>query len=119
VWNIEESIIRVLKVFDIDGKRKDKFRGIWVNEKKIAAIGFAVQERVTFHGFALNVNTNLNFFNLIVPCGLKFGVTSMEQEKGYRIQMEYVRSEVKNAVESVFKCELYEVKLEELWQRVP
>lgn len=119
VWKIEESIIRVLKVFDIDGKRKDKFRGVWVNEKKIAAIGLAVRERVTFHGFALNVNPNLNFFNLIVPCGLKFGVTSMKQEKGYKIPMEDVSSEIKNAIESVFKCKLYEVKLEELWQRVP
>jgi len=118
VEKIEKSLIQVLKSFEIKGERKDKFRGLWVNGKKIAAIGLAFQRGVTFHGFALNVNTKLEFFDLIIPCGLKMGVTSMELEKGYTIPMKEVRLEIKKAMESIFEFELIEIKLKELWEKV-
>jgi len=117
VGKIEKTLIEVLKYFGIKGERREKYRGVWVDGKKIAAIGLAVKERVTFHGFALNVNTDLDFFKLIVPCGLKFGVTSMEIEKGIRISMEAVRNGLKRAVESIFECKLIE-RDELIWEKI-
>lgn len=66
---------------------KDKFTGVWVGDRKITAFGLAVQHGVTMHGFAFNVNTDLNHFNMINPCGLSRGVTSIEEELGHKVDM--------------------------------
>lgn len=85
IWNIEEVFIRLLqKEFDIIAQREDKkYTGVWIGDKKITAIGIAVKHWVTMHGFAFNVNTNLEHFNLINPCGLiDKGVTSLQELTG-------------------------------------
>lgn len=68
---IEEAIVRVAAGYGISAYPTPGYAGVWVGEDKLCAIGVAVKEGVSFHGFALNVNTDLNDFTVIVPCGLK------------------------------------------------
>jgi lipoyl(octanoyl) transferase len=84
VKTLEEVFIEVLKYnHNIDAKRDEHHTGVWVDDDKIAAIGLAVKRSVTMHGFAFNVNTNLDHFGLIIPCGIKDkGVTSLQKLKG-------------------------------------
>jgi lipoate-protein ligase B len=90
---LEETIIITLSNYGIQGRRIDGMTGVWVQDRKIASIGVRVEKWVTSHGFALNVNTDLNYFKLIVPCGIKDkGVTSMEKEIGRRFDLEEVAS---------------------------
>jgi lipoyl synthase len=69
--------------FGLEGIRRPPFTGIWIGNRKIAAIGIAVRRSITFHGLALNVNTDLSYFKRIIPCGLDWAdVTSMARELG-------------------------------------
>jgi lipoyl(octanoyl) transferase len=79
VRGLEQAIIDTLAGFGIEADRIPKLTGVWVGERKIAAIGVHISRWVTSHGFALNVNTDLSYFKYIVPCGLTKPVTSMEQ----------------------------------------
>ena len=81
VRNLESAAIRSLRDFGLEGARRPPYTGIWIADKKIAAIGIAVRRCITFHGLALNVNTDLAYFNRIIPCGLAWAdVTSMAKE---------------------------------------
>lgn len=81
VRNLELSAIRTLDGFGLTATRRPPFTGIWIGDKKIAAIGVAVRRAITFHGLALNVNTELSYFKRIIPCGLAWAdVTSMAIE---------------------------------------
>jgi len=71
VDQLEEVILRVLRDFGIEGRRDPSNRGVWVNGEKIASIGVAIKRWVSFHGFSLNYETDLKYFELINPCGLK------------------------------------------------
>jgi lipoyl(octanoyl) transferase len=83
VRNLELSAIQTLRDFGLIGTRRPPYTGIWIADKKIAAIGVAVRRSITFHGLAMNVNTDLSYFNRIVPCGLAWAdVTSMAKELG-------------------------------------
>ena len=93
---LEESIIQLLSRFDIKGKRMSGATGVWLgsgsSERKICAIGVRASRYVTMHGFALNVNTDLSYFNHIHPCGfVDRGVTSMEKELGSKVDMSVVK----------------------------
>jgi lipoate-protein ligase B len=82
---IEESLIRALEAFGIEAGRRTGLTGVWVGERKIASIGIHVKKWVTWHGFALNVTTDLSYFDLIVPCGITDVVmTSVRKELGSR-----------------------------------
>jgi lipoyl(octanoyl) transferase len=76
---IEQAIIDTLAGYGIEAGRIPKLTGVWVGDRKIAAIGVHISRWVTSHGFALNVSTDLSYFQYIVPCGLTKPVTSMEQ----------------------------------------
>jgi lipoyl(octanoyl) transferase len=81
--NLEISAIRTLQDFELQGTRRPPYTGIWIDNRKIAAIGIAVRRGITFHGLALNVNTDLSYFGRIIPCGLDWAdVTSMAKELG-------------------------------------
>ncbi|HEY3166602.1 MAG TPA: lipoyl(octanoyl) transferase LipB, partial [Candidatus Binatia bacterium] len=81
VKNLELSAIRTLNDFRLHATRRPPYTGIWIGDRKIAAIGVAVRRCITFHGLALNVNTDLSYFNRIIPCGLSWAdVTSMARE---------------------------------------
>jgi len=93
VRNMEEAIIRSAGAYGIKGERLDGHPGVWVGGKKLASIGVAVTEWVTFHGFALNVNTDLSYFELIRPCGLDPStMTSMKKLTGKDLPFEDVKA---------------------------
>jgi len=103
VRDIEEVLIRTAAAFGIDAKRIPGLTGVWAGpdgkEEKLAAIGIRISRWVTSHGFALNVSTNLDHFNLIVPCGIADRqVTSLEKLLGRRVTM----AEAEEAVEQAF-----------------
>lgn len=78
---LEEALIMALKALGIPGERKQGYTGVWTRERKIASIGIHVKQWVTWHGFALNVTTDLTNFDLIVPCGIPdVQMTSVERE---------------------------------------
>jgi lipoyl(octanoyl) transferase len=78
---VEEGLIRTLDQFDIPAERNPGFTGVWTQGRKIASIGVHARSWVTWHGFALNVTTDLSFFDLMTPCGIDGVVmTSMERE---------------------------------------
>jgi len=90
--NLEMTAIRTLEDFSLTGSRRLPFTGIWVGDRKIAAIGVAVRRCITYHGLALNVNTDLSYFQRIVPCGLAWAeVTSMARELGTQPDQREVR----------------------------
>jgi len=89
---LEQAAIRTLKSFGITAERNPPWTGIWIGKKKIAAIGVAVRRGVTYHGLALNVNTDLSHFERIVPCGLSWSdVTSMAREIGEEQNLDRVK----------------------------
>ncbi len=111
--SLEETIIRTLSQFGIEGGREEGMTGVWVKGEKIAAIGVKVSRWITMHGFALNVSTDLSRFDRIIPCGIFHkGVTSMERVTGSRVAMEEVRTAIVEAFAGVFT--LSPVKREEL-----
>jgi lipoate-protein ligase B len=89
---LEESLIRTLAGFGIDAERERGYPGVWVGGAKVAAMGVAVKRRVTMHGFALNVNTDLSVFDVINPCGLGRPVTSVSRLLGRHVEMNQVRA---------------------------
>lgn len=103
VYGIEHALIRALETFGVQGEIKEGYPGVWVGEEKIVAIGLAVKRWVSFHGFAFNVNTDLRYFDLIVPCGLKDkGVTSLQRLLGDEVPMDRVKEAVHEGFEAVF-----------------
>lgn len=92
---LEQLTIDVLKNFGITATRIDGLTGVWVGDEKIAAQGVRISRWVTMHGFALNVNPDLSFYEGIIPCGIfDHGVTSMEQLLGEKQDMETVKQVV-------------------------
>jgi len=92
VRHLELSAIRTLADFGIGATRRPPYTGIWIDDRKIAAIGVAVRRCITFHGLALNVNTDLSYFERIIPCGLSWArVTSMRQELAMEPTLTQVR----------------------------
>lgn len=102
VRNIEETIMRVAGGYGIRGERKEGHPGIWVGGKKLASIGVAVTDWVAYHGFALNVNTDLARFELIRPCGLDPStMTSMQKLRGGLVPFDEVKARVAREWSSV------------------
>jgi lipoyl(octanoyl) transferase len=93
VRNMEEAIMKTARAYGVEGERLEGHPGIWVGGKKLASIGVAVTEWVTFHGFALNVNTDLSYFELIRPCGLDpETMTSMKKLTGKTVPFDDVKA---------------------------
>jgi lipoate-protein ligase B len=89
--NLEESLIRLLAEYGIEGLREKKHTGVWTREGKIGAMGVHISRWITRHGFALNVNTDLSYYNLIVPCGIVGrGVSSMKILLSRQVEMSEV-----------------------------
>ncbi len=109
---LEEAVILTLADYGIQAGRYEGFTGVWLdadNDKarKICALGVRCSRWVTMHGFAFNVNADLNYFKNIVPCGIDDkDVTSMERELGSPLPMEEVKERLKMHIASLFKMEL-------------
>ncbi len=89
---LEETLIRTVRGFGLTASRREGKTGIWVEDRKVAAIGVAVKQWVSCHGFALNVNNDLEPFQGIVPCGITDGsVTSMKRELGITVDLQRVK----------------------------
>ena len=102
---LEQVLIDTLADFEIQAGRIPRLTGVWVNDRKIAAIGVHISRWVTSHGFALNVNTDLRFFQYIVPCGLTKPVTSMA-ELGCQASWETVAESLAGHFGRVFDREM-------------
>ncbi len=109
---IEQVVIDALAGFGIAAERIPKLTGVWVDGRKIAAIGVHISRWVTSHGFALNVDTDLSYFQYIVPCGLTKPVTSMA-ELGVRAGWREVSGSLAEHFGRVFECEVQETVAEE------
>ncbi|NDV46065.1 lipoyl(octanoyl) transferase LipB [Paludibacter sp. 221] len=108
IHKIEEAIINMLKMYGVESGRLDGATGVWLDAdnkkaRKICAIGVRSSHFVTMHGFALNVNTQLEYFNYINPCGfVDKGVTSMQKELGKEVDMEEVKINLRSEIEKQF-----------------
>ncbi len=109
---LEQIIIEVIGEYGLRGQRDAEATGVWLdvgqpNARKICAMGVKTSRWVTMHGFALNVNSDLSFFDRIVPCGIRDrGVTSMQRELGKELDMEEVKDKIKRAFGRCFDAEL-------------
>ena len=101
--SLEQLTIEVLSEFEISAKRVKGLTGVWVGDKKIAAQGVRLTRWVTMHGFSINVNTDLSYYNGIIPCGIfDRGVTSMEELLGSTQRMEKIRTLVIDKFNQIF-----------------
>jgi len=113
--DLEEVIIRTLEAFGIAARRDADLTGVWVGNEKIAAVGVRVSHWITMHGFALNVNTDLRYFDRIIPCGIFHrGVTSMERVLGYSPHLEDVSAGAVRHFGEVFGCDTLSCDIENL-----
>lgn len=113
IRGLESSLIAALRGLGVEARRKPSNIGVWVGDDKIASIGVAIKRWVSFHGFALNVSTDLTSFRLINPCGLPGQrMTSVGEVLGRKVPLEKVKGEVKSAFERVFGLRFQEVELE-------
>ncbi|GMU96442.1 lipoyl(octanoyl) transferase LipB [Ignavibacterium album] len=92
---LEEVIIKVCNEYGLTAGRVDGYTGVWIDDKKIAAIGIKISRWITMHGFAFNVNTNLDLFNGIIPCGISDkSVTSLQKELEKEIPIDEVKEKL-------------------------
>jgi lipoyl(octanoyl) transferase len=109
---LEEAVIQTLKVYGIGSGRISGLTGVWLDienpakARKICALGVKTSRWITMHGFALNVNTDLSYFNYIVPCGIQDkAVTSIEKELGQKQDMTEVKNILKEKIKEQFEME--------------
>ena len=107
VWNLEEVIIRTLADFGISGQRVSRQRGVWVREDKVCAFGLRISGKVSLHGFALNVSTNLKYFTYIIPCGTTgMSVTSVSKLLGHEVAIGEIQGNLLRHFSQVFRFTL-------------
>lgn len=110
--SLEDVVISSLMEFNIDAKRSPGETGVWINTdtsfpEKICAMGVRASRWVTMHGLALNINTDLSYFNKIIPCGIEGkGITSMQKVLNKKISIEKVKSAIKSHFEEIFDARL-------------
>jgi lipoyl(octanoyl) transferase len=109
VRDLEEVMIRAAGDFGLTGRRIAGLSGAWVGADKLGAIGVRISRWITSHGFAFNVNTDLDFFKLIVPCGITSGgVTSLSRSTGRRVSMAEAEASIVGHFGEVFEREIVE-----------
>lgn len=111
--DLEEAVIQTLKTFGVESRRKThpnpkkNYTGVWIGDEKICALGVRFSKWTTMHGLALNINTDLDFFNGIVPCGIsEMGVTSLAKILGKPIEMKRVCDNFIQSFQDVFDVEI-------------
>jgi len=120
IGQLEEVILRVLNDFRIQGRRDPLNRGVWVDGEKIASVGVAIKRWVSFHGFSLNYETNLKYFELINPCGLEGKkMTSLAKILGTEISRERLSERVGFHFKQVFQRDWEQRDLSEVLTEYP
>jgi lipoyl(octanoyl) transferase len=114
VWKLEEIAIRLLDRFGIKARRIEKLRGVWVENEKVAALGVHLSRWISKHGLALNVNTNLDPFDLINPCGTGKRATSMARILGRELPMEEIETLIIQCFADVFGASISQEPMEKL-----
>jgi lipoyl(octanoyl) transferase len=115
IEKIEDVIIATLKEFGINGTKKEKMIGVWTDAGKICSIGIAVKRWVSFHGFAFNVNTNLQHFDYIVPCGLRdVTMTSMQKILSNTVSLDKLKESIVKNFGVLFNKEVKQRCLKEI-----
>ena len=115
VTALEEVMIQTALEWGIEAGRNPANRGVWVGNNKLGSVGIAVRRGVSYHGLALNVNTSLEPFTWVNPCGLQgVKVTSMKAVKGVEINMDDVRGSLLSSVQDVFGVELERCRLKDI-----
>ena len=115
---LEETMIQVLAEYGLKGERSDGETGVWLDvgtpfARKICALGVRSSRWVTMHGFALNVNTNLGYFDHIIPCGIRGkAVTSLEVELGKKLNIEEVKEKILKHFALIFEAEFVREKIQ-------
>lgn len=110
---LEEVFIKILDDYGLKGERSDDETGVWLDPatpqaRKILALGVRASRWVTMHGWAFNVNTDLSYFDNIIPCGIKGkAVTSLQRELGYEVPMEDIKAKTMLYFEEIFGVELH------------
>ncbi|MBN8664148.1 MAG: lipoyl(octanoyl) transferase LipB [Chitinophagales bacterium] len=111
--SLEEVIILTMADYGLKGARSSGETGVWLDpdikgkERKICAMGIKCSRWITMHGFAFNINTDLRYFDYIVPCGIQDkAVTSLEKELGHTVPMEEVKQKVLTHFQAVFQCHI-------------
>lgn len=108
IQSLEECVINVLHQYEISGERKPQYRGAWINNLKIAAVGVGVKRWITFHGLAFNINVDKKYFDWINPCGIKeFGICSLEDYVA-NPDIEKISKQLIASFEEVFDLKLHE-----------
>lgn len=108
---LEEVIIKTCAVYNLHTERIPGLTGVWIDSRKIAAIGIKVSRWITMHGFAFNINTDLNLYKGIIPCGITDKeVTSLKMELGKEINLNEVKLKILENVKEVFDYDGYEAK---------
>ncbi len=121
---LEEAIIQSCQEFGLNAGRVDNLTGVWIdpfspNKRKICAMGVKASRWITMHGFALNINTNLNYFQHIVPCGIQeYGVTSLANELGRTIDEKLVKELVLKKLAILFEMKIENVSRETLIEQL-
>jgi len=101
--DLEEIMVRALAAEGLQGTRIDGLTGAWLGDDKVGALGIRVRRWISTHGFALNVNCDLDYFSGIVPCGIRDrGVTSMAHALGHTLDLDSVRNHCAHAFEEIF-----------------
>ncbi|NMB80704.1 MAG: lipoyl(octanoyl) transferase LipB [Ignavibacteria bacterium] len=108
---LEEVIMMTCSEYGISTERNSKYTGVWIGSKKIAAIGIKVSRWITMHGFAFNINADLNYFGGIIPCGIRDKeVTSLQKELGREINLSEVKEKLVGNFKNVFGYDQFELR---------
>ena len=123
VWRMEQTIIDTLAYYGIAGDRREGYPGVWVKNRgimtKVAAVGARASKQITSHGLALNVNTNMDHFQMIIPCGIsEFQPISMKQILEKELDMKDIYHQYAKVFAKVFEAELVPLKEEEFEMRL-
>ncbi len=115
ISSLEDIMITVLGKYGITGEKNPRNRGVWVKNSKVGFVGIAVKQKVSFHGLALNVSPDLNFFNMINPCGMEnVNISSMSEYKDRKIHFADVTNRAIAAIRDKFELLLESMSLESL-----
>lgn len=116
---LEQSIINMLGVFGIEARQDSDYTGVWVRENKIASIGIKVSHWVTMHGAAINIATNLSYFEGIIACGIFHkGLTSMSEVLARNVSVREVKDVFVKTFSDVFQLQFTEIELDQLRRHI-